>query len=187
MDRCRPGTGALVQTRLQRLPMTPAKSCPGNSHRLVWKLCNLISIKGEDILLTTPSTQMVKFARHRASVPARLWKWRTIAGWRWTAPGEHINALELRAILTSMRWRIEHQLHFRRRVLHLTDSLVCLHALSRGRSSSKKLRRTMSRVNALLLASGSQAIWAYVHTDSNPADRPSRWGSRRVKTKFKHA
>eukprot|EP00438_Fugacium_kawagutii_P030090 Skav228179 [mRNA] locus=scaffold3933:199068:202658:+ [translate_table: standard] len=187
VERCRPGTGAMIQSRLQRLSLVPAKFSPGSSSRLAWKMCNLMSIKGEDVLLTTPSTQLAKFHRHRASVPARLWKWRIITGWTWKSPGEHINSLELRAILTSIRWRLEHQLHFRRRFLHLTDSLVCLHCLSRGRSSSKKLRRTMSRVNALLLAGGSQVCWGYIHTDSNPADKPSRWGARRVKTKFKHA
>ena len=67
----------------------------------------------------------------------------------------------------------------------LTDSLVCLHTLSRGRSSSRKLRRTMARVNALVLGGNVQAVWAYVHTDDNPADRPSRWGQR-VKTKFRN-
>eukprot|EP00438_Fugacium_kawagutii_P006828 Skav227026 [mRNA] locus=scaffold456:236256:249187:+ [translate_table: standard] len=186
MDQCRPGSGALVQDRLQRLPMTAAKFSPGGGHRLASKLCNLLSIKGEDILLSTPSTQLAKYHRHRASVPARLWKWRVISGWRWRSPGEHINSLELRAILTCLRWRLEHQHHFRRRLVHLTDSLVCLHCLSRGRSSSRKLRRTMARINALLLASGSQAVWGYVSTDSNPADKPSRWGGRRPATRRRY-
>lgn len=187
LERCRPGAGTFVQTRLQRLPLAPAKHSPGNCSRLAWKMCNLVSIKGEDVLLSSTSAQLAKYHRHRSSVPSRLWKWRIISGWKWTSPGEHINALELRAILTTIRWRLEHQLHFRRRLLHLTDSLVCLRCLSRGRSSSRKLRRIMSRVNALLLAGGSQVCWGYVRADSNPADRPGRWGSRRVKNKFKNA
>ena len=72
------------------------------------------------------------------------------------------------------------------RMLHLTDSLVCLHALTRGRTSSKKLRSSMSRINSLLLCSNSQILWGYVHTDSNPADKPSRWGTR-IRGKQKHA
>lgn len=186
IDQCRPGGGAMVQARLQRLPLSAAKPAPGSGYRLARKLTNLISIKGEDILLTTPANQMVKYHRHRASVPSRLWIWRIIAGWKWKGAGEHINSLELRAILTAIRWRVEHQLHHGKRFIHLTDSLVCLHCLTRGRSSSLKLRRTMARVNALILASGVHPLWGYVHTDSNPADRPSRWG-RRVRTKFRHA
>ena len=43
------------------------------------------------------------------------------------------------------------------RFVHLVDSFVCLHSLARGRSSSRELRRTLMRTNALFLASGNQA------------------------------
>ena len=152
---------------------------------LVHKLSNLISIKGEDILLTTPSSQLCKYHRLRASVPARLWKWRVVAGWKWSSK-EHINSLELRATLTALKWRVQYRGQLRHRFLHLVDSLVVLHCLARGRSSSKKLRSSLSRINALLLCSSSQALWGYVHTEQNPADKPSRWG-RKLKTKFRNA
>ena len=132
------------------------------------------------------TSEQVKFHRLRASLPSRLWKWKIIAGWSWKGNPEHINSLEMRAILTTLQWKIGHQGLVRKRFLHMTDSLVCLHSLTRGRSSSRKLRRTLCRINALLLVSSSQAFWSYVHTDDNPADRPSRWG-RRVKTKFRNA
>lgn len=99
--------------------------------------------------------------------------------WQWSSTGEHINALEMRAVLTSLRWRIERQQQLHTKFVHLIDSLVALHALSRGRSSSRKLRRTILRVNALLLATQSQAVWAYVHTKQNPADAPSRRPGKR--------
>jgi len=152
----------------------------------VAQLGQLVSVKGEDILLTAASSQLVKFHRLRASVPARLWKWKVISGWKWRGSPEHINSLELRAVLTSLKWRIQHQKQIKCRFLHLVDSLVVLHAMARGRSSSRKLRSTLSRINALLLCSSSQALVGYVHTDQNPADRPSRWGSR-VKSKFRNA
>ena len=158
----------------------------GDPIKLAFKLGNLVSIKGEDILLTSSSSEQAKFHRLRASVPSKLWKWKVVSGWKWKNKGDHINVLEMRAVLTTLKWRIAHKQHIRFKMIHLTDSLVCLHSLSRGRSSSRKLRRTLSRINALLLASSSQALWAYVHTDQNPADRPSRWG-RGIKTKFKNA
>lgn len=110
-----------------------------------------------------------------------------LEGGRWlTKPGDHINSLELRAILTSMRWRLEHALHHQTKFIHLTDSLVCLHALTRGRTSSRKLRRSMARIGALPLAANVQPLWGYVRTSQNSADKPSRWG-RRVRTKFRYA
>ena len=81
--------------------------------------------------------------------------------------------------------RIEHQQHVGVRFVHLTDSLVCLHCLSRGRSSSRKLRRTMSRINGFS-PRNAHPVWGYVHTDQNPADKPSRW-HRRIRTKFRNA
>ena len=188
VDKTCPNKCLYLQSRLLRTSVRPqqTKRAGSGSQLLNSKIGNLISIKGEDIMLNLPSSQQVKFHRLRASVPSKLWVWKIVSGWAWKGSPEHINSLELRAVLTTLKWRILHRHQHNVRFLHLTDSLVCLHALARGRSSSRKLRRTLSRINALLLVSGCQALWAYVHTDSNPADKPSRWG-RRVKTKFRNA
>ena len=148
---------------------------------LVQKLCGLVSVKGEDLLLQSATENLVKYQRLRTTVPASLWKWRTVAGWKWTGSPEHINALELRAVFTTIRWWAMRKKCHSARLIHLTDSLVCLHSLSRGRSSSRKLRRTLMRTNAYLLACNIHPAWAYVHTSLNPADRPSR---RFVKKKW---
>lgn len=189
MDALEPSRGCMVQHKLFRQPLQrQAFSNPpaSASKDLAFKLSNLVSIKGEDILLTSSASEQTKFHRLRASIPSKLWNWKIISGWKWKHQGDHINVLELRAILAALRWRVERKKQCHHRMIHLTDSLVCLHALTRGRSSSRKLRRTLCRINALLLASSNQVLWAYVHTDQNPADRPSRW-SRRVKTKFRNA
>ena len=187
LDWCTPGTSPSVQGRLFRLPLHLSKKrCEDLSQDLAYKLTKLISIKGEDIMITPSTSQQAKFHRLRATVPSRCWRWKVVSGWKWRHQDEHINALELRAIFTSLRWRIEHQHHLQSRFVHLTDSMVCLHALSRGRSSSRKLRRTISKINALILAGHIHPFWGYVHTEQNPADKPSRWG-RRVKTKFRNA
>ena len=150
MDLLTPSGHVFLQSRLWRKPLRPVP--PPDSmmaNQLVPKLANLISIKGEDILLTTPSSQL--FHRLRASVPSRLWRWRIVTGWRWTGNKEHINALELRAVLTSLKWRIQHRGQTGHRFLHLVDSLVVLHSLARGKSSSRKLRSTIARIIALLI------------------------------------
>ena len=187
VDHLSPHMCDYLQTRLLRLPLRPLRGASNTTgaQELVNKLGNLVSVKGEDILLVNKTSEQAKYHRLRASVPSKLWVWKIIAGWQWKGQQEHINVLEMRAILASLQWKLHHKQLQRSRFIHLTDSMVCLHSLSRGRSSSRKLRRTLCRINALLLVSGCQGLWGYVHTDSNPADRPSRWG-RRVKTKFRN-
>ena len=155
-----------------RVPRGPSQ--PDQGATLARKLASFVSIKGEDILLQSPSEGTLKFHRLRVGVPAKLWRWRVIAGWRWKFRSAHINELELRAVLTTLSWRLERRKQASVRFVHLVDSLVVLHCLSRGRSSARKLRRPLSQINSLLLAADVHPVWAYVSTKQNPADRPSR-------------
>ena len=180
-DRCAPGSTTDFQTFLQRPLMSHKRKCVNLAapKLLVQKLLNMVSIKGEDILIQSSSEDQVKYYRLRSSVPSKLWKWKTVTGWRWSSSKEHINVLEMRATLTALRWRLERRGSLNTKFVHLLDSLVCLHSLSRGRSSSLKLKRSLLRINALLLATHSSAVWAYVHTKDNPADAPSRYPRKR--------
>ena len=176
---CKPGGSGELQQLLLRPPVSRHSTVPDQQGtHLVKKLAGLVSIKGEDLLLQAPSEHQVKYQRLRASVPPQLWRWKTIAGWAWQGSPEHINCLEMRAIYTTIRWGVSQSQAFSCRFLHLTDSLVCLHSLSRGRSSSRKMRRTIAKLNSYLLVCNLHPVWAYVNTAGNPADRPSR---RRVK------
>ena len=176
VERTAPGSTHSLQAYLQRPPMrqqsTKVRGQLG--HQLVRKLSSLVSLKGEDLLLQAGSEDLVRYQRMRASLPARLWRWRVASSWQWRGGREHINVLEMRAVLNALRWRLERQSQVKIKFVHMVDSLVCLHSLSRGRSSSRKLRRTLLRVNSLLLATGSSVVWSYVHTSLNPADAPSR-------------
>eukprot|EP00438_Fugacium_kawagutii_P012482 Skav236404 [mRNA] locus=scaffold1702:160390:164016:- [translate_table: standard] len=188
VQRCAPGAGEKLAMFLQRPRMRSSsmhlKASPMAGLNLVNKIAPMVSLKGEDLLLQADTEDPVKFHRLRASLPSRLWKWSTAASWRWTGNKEHINVLEMRAAFCALRWRLEKQRQTQVKFVHMVDSLVVLHALSRGRSSSKKLRRVLLRVNALILATGVQVVWSYVHTSQNPADRPSR---RPVRKKWKNA
>ena len=179
VDRLCPGKAQALQGLLLRPPMTWSTSTLDCRALLVQKLFGLVSLKGEDVLLQHHTDVPVKYHRLRMSLPARLWRWRTVSGWTWSDQSEHINVLELRAVLTSIKWRIERLGQGNLRCLHLVDSLVVLHALSRGRSSSRKMRRTLMRLNSYILASGLRPLWAYVDTGQNPADRPSRRGVKK--------
>ena len=180
-EATRPGGSSKLQGLLFRPPFGPIRGGAGNpsEHRLVKKLCGLTSMKGEDLLLQAPTDPVVKSQRLRVSIPGGMWRWKDVTGWLWHANPEHINALELRAVLTALRWRVLKQSNRGMRLLHLIDSLVCLHALTRGRSSSRKLRRILCKINALLLAYNLHPTWGYINTKLNPADRPSRRGVRR--------
>ena len=169
MDRLRPQGQPTLQGRLLRMPLrTLRRPALEDQAELARRLGSLVSVKGEDLLLNAPSSSVPRFHRLRGSVPARFWHWKVVSGWKWSHAAEHINVLEMRALLTSLRWRLEHCGLFQCRFVHLTDSLVCLHSLSRGRTSSRKLRRTVSRVNALVLLSGCHPVWGLHPHGSKP-------------------
>ena len=180
VERCQPGRGALLQSQLWRRAWTQRSSVVSDAEReglLVQKLATLVSARGTDVLLTAPTMCVPKFQRLRSSVPAGLWGWKTVCGLRWRrTPGrpEHINKLELRALFTALKWRIQKQQRLGHRFLHLTDSMVSLLVTNTGRSSSRKLRLVLQRMCAYLLASGNVCLLGYINTDQNPADRPSR-------------
>ena len=173
-----PGNQGSLRGYLQRLPLRQVRANSSTQSAgplvLAEKLSTFVSIKGEDILLQAPTEGSIKFHRLRASVPAKLWKWKSVAGWGWRHQQAHINELELRAVLTTLVWRLERRRETKCRFIHLVDSLVSLHCLTRGRSSSRKLRRVLSQINALILCADVHPVWAYVSTKQNPADRPSR-------------
>lgn len=179
VQRLTPGCHTHLQGLLQRPPMKHDTQTFPLDHALVQKLSGLTSQRGEDLLVQGISEPPVRYQRLRGSIPGKLWRWRTVTGWRWRSKGEHINVLELRAVYTTVKWRILQLAQMDVRCVHLVDSLVVLHSLSRGRSSSRRLRRTLMKLNALLLATGLQPVWAYIDTKQNPADKPSRWGHRR--------
>eukprot|EP00438_Fugacium_kawagutii_P019799 Skav234936 [mRNA] locus=scaffold2677:147840:152458:- [translate_table: standard] len=108
VERLTPGQGQQLQSLLLRPPLQPqrAKPLPGWESKLVKQLLGITSVKGEDLLLQGSTEPNVRFHRLRQSVPARLWRWRDVASWQWDNKTEHINVLELRAVLTSVKWRI---------------------------------------------------------------------------------
>ena len=106
-------------------------------------------------------------------VDARQWKWKNVLSCGWHVEGEHINALEARALLLALRWRSRSAARFSKRFLHLTDSKVALGSYAKHRSNSRNFNYIVTRSAALQLASSMVPVLAYVRTDRNPADLPS--------------
>jgi hypothetical protein len=110
----------------------------------------------------------------RRSINPSRWRWRVVASYP-RATGEHINVLELHAVLVAVRWRLKQKSGGMQRFSHLIDSQVSQSALSNGRSSSRRLSYELNRIMCLLLASGLTPTWIFVRSGDNPADAPSRW------------
>src|SRR5690349_1272044 len=96
---------------------------------------------------------------------------RVIVPWRCD---EHINTLELRAVLTAVLWLLSRPGALRCRVLALVDSSVDLHALRKGRSSAPLISGVLRKIAACVLASGMALLPVWVPSEHNPADGPSR-------------
>ena len=179
-----PGGGSDVSSLLLRPGFErpqPFQSIPQSQDdqlRLLTKLGHLVSSKGSDILLKNPTEPLPRFHRLRTSLNPKLWKWQIICGWKWRPQTqenrEHINKLEMRAVETSLRWHLFKQKASGSRIFHLVDSIVSLHVLNKGRTSSWKLRSVCKRIAALQLAGRILLILAYTNTKGNPADAPSR-------------
>lgn len=165
---------------------TPFRKLPrdtANELQLVRNLSHLVSPKGTDILLTDATDVIPKNHRLRNSLNPNLWQWQIICGWKWKRGeghcSEHINKLEMRAIYTSVKWRLFKQRVAGKRCVHLVDSLVSLQLLNKGRTSSRKLRRVSQKIASLLIAGNLLLILAYTNTKTNPADAPSRRSTKR--------
>ena len=100
-------------------------------------------------------------------------KWSTIISSRWKRP-EHINSLELRAVLTAVRWSLSHSSARGKKLLILCDSLVTIGCVNKGRSSSFRLLAPLRAIAAAVLASGSRVYLNWIPTHHNPSDHASR-------------
>eukprot|EP00438_Fugacium_kawagutii_P016495 Skav221151 [mRNA] locus=scaffold2925:171012:174989:+ [translate_table: standard] len=127
---------------------------------------------GSDVRITTGQLLNPKLAI-RQSVLSSWWIWKKAFRVRWDYQ-EHINPLELRAILLGLLWKGRQGILYNARIFHLTDSYVRQAILAKGRTSSLLMRPLVRRVNAVLLVSGCQLYIAHVDSMDNPTDGDSR-------------
>ena len=72
-DMLTPGKGQKLQGLLLRPPLGQGNRTYSPSEKLVAKLCGLVSLKGEDLLLQSNTEVPVRYHRLRSSLPGRLW------------------------------------------------------------------------------------------------------------------
>eukprot|EP00435_Cladocopium_sp_Y103_P069810 s1270_g34.t1 len=140
--------------------------------RLVHQFLRRTEFRGSDVCLDLGITYRPDSIQ-RCSVDPRRWVWKTAQAWRWRRK-EHINLLELRAILRSLEWRARTTSFKSCRWLHLSDSQICLAVLTKGRSSSRKVNRLLRKIASLCIALDLFPLWGWIASRVNPADAPSR-------------
>ena len=111
------------------------------------------------------------YLAHYSSVVTTRWSTVLSVGWR---NPEHINALELRAVLLSVHWMLSFPSSISRRVYILVDSTVAFFSVWKGRSSAPSLLLILRKIGALLLGSGTSLMPGWIPSIVNPADGPSR-------------
>lgn len=167
-------------------PLTP------DLHRRLWPLCSTrrhavlqTQLQSDSAANPLHSSRLLLSAAQRAelSIAGDVFhsfyddvsdaRWSTIVSKAWRDP-EHINALELRAVLLAVHWVLSFPSSLTRRVFLLVDSTVAFFSLWKGRSSSPQLLLILRKIGALLLASGVSLLPGWVPSEVNPADNPSR-------------
>ncbi len=142
------------------------------SQRLVHHYLRRMEFRGSDVRLDL-GIVFRPDAAPRTSIDPSRWVWTVAHSWPYRQE-EHINVLELRAILHTLEWRARGADFNKVRFLHLADSQICLAVLTKGRSSSRKLNRLLQKICSLCLALNVYPLWAWVESRLNPADGPSR-------------
>eukprot|EP00971_Amphidinium_carterae_P348898 6490729-Amphidinium_carterae.1 len=154
----------------------PAYGMLSSHETLMRHLLCRASPRGSDVRVSTGALLDPR-CWPRESVDPRWWAWTVVLSY--PLSGEHINALEMRAVLMMHRWRLRHGQAIGLRYVPFVDSAVCLAVMTKGRSSSRKLNYVLRKLNSRILASCSLPSYCYVRTFYNPADAPSRWRDRK--------
>ena len=161
-----------LEQQSEAVPTSPSK-VKSLQVQLVMRFLENMSFRGTDVHIDT-----MNFFRPdrlpRAAVDSRQWVWRVARGWKWKFP-DHINLLELEALYHTVRWRAKTLRLFNKRWLHLVDSQVVLGVAAKGRTSSRKLFKSLHKYNLLILALHTYPLLGWVLSHLNPADEPSRW------------
>ena len=140
---------------------------------LVLHLFKYCHHRGTDVRLSSGAPAKLQEFR-RQPLDANLWVWRVALSYRWKHE-QHINVLELSAVLDCLRHFLKSGRFLNKRVLVLLDSQVSLGVLSKGRSSSSSLNAVLVRIAALCRFANVTAVFGWVPSEGNPADGPSRW------------
>ena len=143
------------------------------SQKLVSAFVRRQEYRGSDVRLDVGSLYRPD-SFPRAGVSPNKWVWHVAHHWPFRQP-EHINLLEMRALIKTFEWRCRNSNFGDVRALHLCDSQVVLSVSVKGRSSSKRLNKLLRKYAAVQMAGGIYPLVAWIESHLNPADAPSRY------------
>ena len=164
----RPGVAARICDEVQSLVGTMQRGRESEHFEHVIKF---IDFRGSEVSLRDGT--IMEGSRQVIPYPAMAWEWRCTQSYAWRSK-QHINVLELVAFFNYIRsvTRIANNHSFR--MLHVLDSRVVSCVVSKGRSSSIKLNRTLRRIGALLLAADIYVLPLWTISSWNFSDHGSR-------------
>ena len=149
---------------------SPRKFGPGQA--LVVMALNSTGRRGFDVqALGTPGVSSRQALR--SSIPTHLWSWKSAFTWKWQEE-QHINVLELRALMAGVKWRARSSRAVGTLALQLTDNAASAGTMARGRSGAKQIQAVARKIGALQLAGRMRTATGFCRSDWNPADRGSR-------------
>ena len=112
-------------------------------------------------------------------VPAvgRQWdpleRWSEVTRLKWKIE-DHNNLGKVRILVLALRRLARSQKSWDKRVLVISDSMVAIGALAKGRSPSWPILRLCRMAAAVQLATGIRPYWRWIQSKRNHADGPSR-------------
>lgn len=165
------GFSAPIQRRLVYAPMVTVKQT-FSTRDLVCHLSRHVNHTGSDVSLSLGVPFSSK-AHNHATLRADWWTWKILFTTKWKFES-HINFLEMKMILQSIRWRARSPTACNSRWLHLSDSMVCNFILSKGGPSSNLLQPITREIAAYLLALSALQLQGHVDSSENPTDAASR-------------
>ena len=86
----------------------------------------------------------------------------------------HSSTLEAGGVALGLRWLLRSPHRHGKRTVFLVDAQAVLGAITKGRSSALRIRKDVANVAALCIAGDILLRSAYVPSEDNPADEPSR-------------
>lgn len=87
---------------------------------------------------------------------------------------EHSGGMEMHGLALGMQWLARQSSSHEKRVVFLVDATVVRDAAKKGRTSAPTLKAALRRCGAIALACDWDVHLAYIPSESNPSDWPSR-------------
>eukprot|EP00438_Fugacium_kawagutii_P017186 Skav215700 [mRNA] locus=scaffold3538:124321:127815:+ [translate_table: standard] len=116
---------------------------------------------------------------HRIPPISDTWRdsqqWDLVVAKAWKDPYEHINTKEARVVLMAIRRLCRTRRNIGTTSLILSDSMVSILALTKGRSASRPMNTICRRAAAYIVGANLGIHLRHIVSADNPADGPSRW------------